>query len=88
MVIDNAPGDGGSGAGTSPKELLLLVLAGCTASDVVPILRKKRTPLRDFEILVTANEREEFPRVFTDIHLEYVFYGDGIEPASSVGNPV
>jgi putative redox protein len=79
VVIDNGPGDGGSGAGTSPKELLLLALAGCTASDVVPILRKKRTPLKDFEIRVTANEREEFPRVFADIHLEYVFYGDGIK---------
>lgn len=78
VVIDNSPDEGGSGAGTSPKELLLLALAGCTASDVVPILRKKRVPLKDLEIHVTADEREEFPRVFTSIHLEYVFYGDGI----------
>lgn len=76
VLIDNSEADGGSAAGTSPKELVLCALAACTASDVVPILQKKRAPLKNFEMRVTANEREEFPKIFTDIHLEYVFYGD------------
>jgi putative redox protein len=72
---------GGSNAGSSPKELVLIGLAGCTASDVIPILKKKRVPLADFEIKITAHDRDEHPKIFSDIHVEYVFYGDGIQPA-------
>jgi putative redox protein len=57
-----------------------MALGGCTASDVVPILKKKRVPLEDFEVRLTANVREEHPQVFTDIHIEYIFYGEGIKP--------
>jgi putative redox protein len=71
---------GGSEAGPRPKELILMALGGCTASDVIPILKKKRVPLEDFEVHLTANVREEHPQVFTDIHIEYIFYGDGIDP--------
>ena len=55
-------------------------LAGCTASDVIPILKKKRVPLRNLEIKVSGVERDEHPKTFTDIHIEYLFYGDGIDP--------
>ncbi len=58
-----------------------MALAGCTSSDVVPILKKKRVPLEHFEVFVKGVEREEHPRIFTEIHVEYVFYGDGINPA-------
>lgn len=81
VVMDGEEEFGGSLAGSKPKELILIALAGCTASDVVPILKKKRVPLTDFMIHVTGQEREEHPRIFTDIHLEYVFYGDNIRPA-------
>jgi putative redox protein len=47
--------------------------------DVVSILRKKRAPLRDYEVHVRAEQDEELPRAFTAIHLEYVFHGDGIK---------
>ena len=50
-------------------------LAGCTASDVISILQKKKAPLDDFEINVKADLTEEYPQVFTKIDLEYVFYG-------------
>ncbi len=79
VVVNNSVDEGGSASGTSPKELLLISLAACTASDVIPILKKKRSPVQSFELHAKANEREEFPRIFTDIHLEYVFYGDGIK---------
>jgi putative redox protein len=81
VVMDGPPDFGGSLAGSAPKELLLMALAGCTASDVVPILKKKRVPLQGFEINVKGKERDEHPKIFTEIHVEYVFYGDGINPA-------
>ncbi len=78
ITMDGPENFGGSNAGISPKELLLLSLAGCTASDVVSILQKKRVKLDDFEINISAEMTEEHPRVFTKIDLEYVFYGDNI----------
>lgn len=80
VIMDGPDTFGGSNAGSRPKELLLFALAGCTASDVVPILRKKRIPLTGFDMHVTGTEADEHPRVFTDIHLEYIFYGEGIDP--------
>lgn len=80
IIIDGPEMFGGSEAGPRPKELLLMALGGCTASDVIPILKKKRVPLQGFEIRLTGNVREEYPQVFTDIHVEYVFYGEGIDP--------
>jgi putative redox protein len=81
VMMDGSPEFGGSLAGSSPKELLLMALAGCTSMDVIPILKKRRAPIEGYEVRVTGNEREEHPRIFTDIHLEYVFYGDGIDAA-------
>ncbi len=78
ITVDGPENFGGSDAGIRPKELLLLSLAGCTASDVVSILQKKRVKLDDFEINISAEMTEEHPRVFTKIDLEYVFYGDNI----------
>jgi putative redox protein len=79
VVMDGSTDFGGNLAGSTPKELLLMALAGCTASDVIPILKKKRAPLQKLEINVKGNEREEHPRIFTDVHVEYVFYGDGLK---------
>lgn len=78
VIMDGPQMFGGSEAGTRPKELLLIALGGCTASDVIPIIKKKRVPLKGFEIHLTGNVREEHPQIYTAIHIEYVFYGDGI----------
>jgi putative redox protein len=81
-VMMDGPADfGGSNAGTRPKELMLIALGGCTGSDVASMMHKRRAPLAGFEIYLTGNESEEHPKVFTDIHIEYVFYGDGLEKA-------
>jgi putative redox protein len=77
-VMDGPTDFGGRAAATRPKELVLLGLAGCTASDVVSILRKKRIALERLEVNVTAEEREEHPRIYTHIHLEYVLHGEGM----------
>ncbi|MEK6570240.1 MAG: OsmC family protein [Bacteroidota bacterium] len=81
VIMDGPEIFGGSDAGPRPKEMLLFALGGCTASDVIHILKKKRVPLEGLEIRLTGNVREEHPQVFTDIHVEYIFYGEGINPA-------
>ena len=80
VMMDGGPTFGGSEAGSSPKELLLFALGGCTAMDVIPILKKKRVPFEGFEVYISGNTRDEHPQVFTDIHVEYVFYGEDINP--------
>ena len=61
------------------KSFCLWHLSGCTGSDVVSILQKKRVNLTDFEINITAQQTEQHPKVFTDIDLEYVFYGKDLK---------
>ena len=60
--------------------MLLLSLAGCTGSDVASILAKKRVVLDDFHMEITAEETEEHPKVFSSMHVEYVFRGKDIDP--------
>ena len=79
ITMDGSENFGGSDAGIRPKELLLLSLAGCTASDVVSILQKKRVKLDDFEMNISADMTEEHPKVYSKIDLEYVFYGKDIK---------
>ena len=79
VMMDGSPTFGGSSAAGTPKELLLLALGGCTGSDIAPILKKKGTPVEEFEIKLTAKVRDEHPQIFTDIHIEYVFRGEGID---------
>jgi putative redox protein len=78
--MDGPASVGGTEAGSRPKELLLFALGGCTASDVVNILRKKRVPLEGFEMYLSGEESSEHPKVFTSIHVEYVFFGESISP--------
>lgn len=81
VTMDGSPKFGGSNAASSPKELLLMSLGGCTASDVIPILKKKRSPFNHLEVHLRGNVSDEYPQVFTDIHIEYVVYGEGVRPA-------
>jgi putative redox protein len=80
VTMDGVPELGGNNAAPTPKELVLMALAGCTANDVIPILKKKRVPLQNLEINVSGIEQDVHPKIFTDIHVEYIFYGDGINP--------
>ena len=78
ITMDGPENFFGSNAGIRPKELILLGLAGCTGSDVVAILQKKKVDLKGFEINITAEQQEEHPQVYTKIHLEFLFYGQNI----------
>ena len=59
----------------SPMELVLLALCGCTASDVVGILRKKREPFTGLEVRAKGDRAEGYPAVYTSIHLTYKVRG-------------
>ncbi len=73
----------GEGSGVRPVELVLYGLAGCTAIDVVSILRKKREDVREIEIVVTGEqELDDFPHYYKHIELEYVVTGVGVKPES------
>jgi len=79
IMMDGPENFGGSDAAIRPKELLLLSLGGCTSADVIAILQKKRVKLDDFYINISAESTETHPKVYTKIHLEYVFTGDDIK---------
>jgi len=64
--------------GLKPSDLLLLALAGCTAIDVVTIMRKKRQAVTGLEINVRGEQDENPPWTFRHIHLEYVVRGKGL----------
>ena len=81
VVMDGAPEYGGRNVGIRPMEMLLIGLGGCTAFDVVQILRKGREQVSDCEVDVTAERAETDPKVFTKIHLEYRVAGKDLAPA-------
>jgi putative redox protein len=59
----------------SPMELVLLALCGCTASDVVGILRKKRELFAGLEVRAQGERADGYPAVYTSIHLTYIVRG-------------
>ncbi len=80
ITLDAAEHGGGENAGPRPMEMLLVGLAGCTAMDVISILRKKRQPVAAYEVHVEGVRAEENPMVFTDITVEHVVTGHDIQP--------
>jgi putative redox protein len=63
------------GPGVSPMQMLLMGVGGCTAIDVVDILRKQRQPLEGLEVQVSGDRGEEYPKPWTAMHIHYIFYG-------------
>jgi putative redox protein len=61
---------------SSPMELILIALCGCTASDVVAILRKKREPFTGLEVKAKGERADGYPAVYTSIHLTYTVRGE------------
>jgi putative redox protein len=69
----------GSPNGFSPMELLLIGLAGCTGMDVASILEKKRQPLHAMKVITRGLRRDENPRVYTEIEVEFLLYGRNLD---------
>ena len=66
---------------SSPMEMVLIALCGCTASDVVGILRKKREPFTGLEVRARGERADGYPAVYTAIHLTYTVRGQVSEKA-------
>jgi len=74
IVLD----DGRSDTGMRPAELVPLAVAGCTAMDVISILRKKREPVSRYEIHATGAQQDAHPHAFTRIDVVHVIEGEAI----------
>lgn len=75
VLMDGPPDSGGENMGVRPMEMLLMGMGGCTAFDVVSILKKGRHQIEDCELQLNAERSETDPKVFTRIHIHYVIKG-------------
>ena len=80
VVMDGAPEGGGRNLGPRPMETVLIGTGGCTAYDVVHILRKARAPIIDCVVEIDAERAAEDPKVFTRIHFHFIVTGTGLKP--------
>jgi putative redox protein len=75
--------DGDNAAAPGPMLTLLLAAAACTGADVVVILQKMRVTLQEVRIEASGVRREQEPRRYTGLHLEYHLKGDGLDLAKA-----
>jgi putative redox protein len=68
--------------GLCPKPLMLASLAGCTAMDVVTILKESRTKFKQLNIKVTGELSKEKPQTYIKVHIKYIFSGADLDKAS------
>ncbi|MCK4894424.1 MAG: OsmC family protein [Calditrichia bacterium] len=79
VAMDGSQAFGGSEAATSPMELFLISLGGCTGMDVASLLKKMRVKVDKFEIYINTERAAEHPKVYTKIDLIYKFWGSDLE---------
>ena len=80
ITMDAGAAVGGHDKGARPLELMALSLAGCTAMDVISILKKKRQDVTGFQVEVHTENAAAHPKVFTSIHIKYTLHGHSIAP--------
>jgi putative redox protein len=83
LTMDGAPDGGGRNLAPRPMETVLAGAGGCTAYDVVLILRRGRHEVSGCQVRVTAERAQEDPKVFTHLHLHFVVTGRAV-PAAAV----
>lgn len=84
LPLGASPSLGGDEDGFSPMELFAIGLAGCTAMDVISILRKKRQDVTAFEVVVHTEQAKDHPKVFTRAEIEYNVIGHNVKEAALV----
>ena len=82
VLMDGAAEGGGRNLGPRPMELVLLGTGGCTAYDVVAILKKQRLQISDCVAEIDAERAASDPKVFTKIHFHFIVTGKNIKPES------
>ena len=78
VPLGASPKVGGDDDGFRPMELMAISLAGCTAMDVISILKKKRQEISDFQVTVETERADQHPKVFTSAVIEYHVAGKDI----------
>ena len=79
ITMDGPPEIGGDNLGVRPMEMLLLGVAGCTMIDVVTTLKKMRQDLTKCETKVNAERADDHPKVFTNIHIQFLVKGNDLD---------
>ncbi|MBP7460027.1 MAG: OsmC family protein [Candidatus Delongbacteria bacterium] len=79
VMMDTSREFGGAGAGSTPMELILMALGGCTGMDVLSILQKKRLKVTDLRLELEGEKSTDYPMVYTHITITYHVYGHGIK---------
>jgi len=82
LTMDGAPDGGGRNLAPRPMETVLAGAGGCTAYDVVLILRRGRHEVTGCQVRATAERAAQDPKVFTHLHLHFVVTGKAIPPAA------
>jgi putative redox protein len=80
VVMDGAPESGGRNLGPRPMEMILAGTGGCSAFDVVLILKKGRQAVTNCDVTLKAERAETDPKVFTHIHFHYRVKGKQLKP--------
>ena len=80
LLMDGAPEGGGRNLGPRPMETVLIGTGGCTAYDVVHILKKARAAIADCVVEIDAERAADDPKVFTSIHFHFVVTGRDLKP--------
>jgi len=80
VTMDGAPEGGGRNLAPRPMEMVLLGTGGCTAYDVVVILKKSGQDVRGCEVKVESERAETDPKVFTRIHMQFTVRGRKLKP--------
>ncbi len=75
IIVDTKKESGGDDRGASPKQLMLLALAGCTGIDVASILSKMKVDVKDLNIIVEGDVTEDHPKHYTRMHVIFEFTG-------------
>jgi putative redox protein len=78
VIMDGPPEHGGRNLGVRPMEMLLIGMGGCTAFDVLHILRRQRQEVTDCVVELEAERAAEDPKVFTRIQAHFVVTGRGL----------
>ena len=82
VAMDGAPEGGGNNLAPRPMEMVLLGTGGCSAYDVVLILKRGREDVRGCDVTLQAERAEADPKVFTKINVHYVISGRNLKPAA------
>jgi len=76
VILDNPDGK----TGPTPTEMVLMGIAGCTAMDVISIMRKKRADMTGFQVNISGERADDHPKRYTKIFIEFVLEGKRLSP--------